>query len=328
MQSRTRASLEKFGLSGQTFRWDLDPAQIAFVSAECAVVADLCMVGSVTACEKTFLWAWANETIPAGAQERLLDVRAFGTTHDLRLLTTAEWPATDAEGLEMLAVAERGAGCRRSLYRQSRRSDIVLRASSIPHPAPGRRALADRPDGPIEDDAMDTSELATDLLAALEKKGWTIRRSAAPEPLLPPPLRERYPRLPADLTGFLEALESCVSAEETVWFLCPGDYRVGPEAFRWNEYELMSLETTDDPGEQKEIRRFWDLHLPFMLAVHSDYDYMAVSLAEETYGQIVHGCGDDFEAPSPVAASFAEFLSLLKEEAAGATDGYPLSYFL
>ena len=176
---------------------------------------------------------------------------------------------------------------------------------------------------------MDTSQLGADLLAALEKKGWTIRRSAAPEPLLSPPLRERYPRLPADLTGFLEALESCVSADETVWFLCPGDYGVvGPEAFRWNEYELMSLEATDDPGKQAEIRRFWDLHLPFMLAVHSDYDYMAVSLAEKTFGQIVHGCGDDFEAPSPVAASFAEFLSLLKEEAAGATDGYPLCYFL
>jgi hypothetical protein len=176
---------------------------------------------------------------------------------------------------------------------------------------------------------MDTSELGADLLAALEKRGWTIRRSTAAEPLLPPPLRARYPRLPADLTGFLEALESCVNGAETVWFLCPGDYRfIDPEGFRWNEFELMSLETTDDPDRQTEIRRFWDLHLPIMLAVHSDYDYMAVSLAEKTYGQIVHGCGDDFEAPSPVAASFAEFLSLLKEEAAGATDGYPLCYFL
>lgn len=65
------------------------------------------MVGSVSACEKTFLWAWANETIPAKAQERLGDVRAFGETHDLGLLTTTEWPATRAEGLEMLAAAGR-----------------------------------------------------------------------------------------------------------------------------------------------------------------------------------------------------------------------------
>jgi len=177
---------------------------------------------------------------------------------------------------------------------------------------------------------MDTTELAADLLAALEKKGWTIRRGAVAEPLLPPPLRARYPRLPADLTGFLEALESGENGKENIWFLCPSDYRTdpGPEAFRWNEYELMGLEARDGPKEQEKIRRFWDLHFPFMLAVHSDYDYLAVSLTPETYGQIVHGCGPEFEETSTVAASFAEFLSLLKEEAAAATDGYPLCYFV
>src|SRR5207237_2146868 len=44
---------------------------------------------------------------PLAAQDRLLDVRAFGATHGLDLLTTAEWPAERAEGLEMLAVAGR-----------------------------------------------------------------------------------------------------------------------------------------------------------------------------------------------------------------------------
>src|SRR5207248_10143965 len=89
----------------------------------------------------------------------------------------------------------------------------------------------------------DISRLAADLPAALEKKGWTIRRSAAAEPLLPPPLRARYPRLPADLTSFLEALESGENGKENIWFLCPGDCRTdpAPEAFRWNEYELMGL---------------------------------------------------------------------------------------
>lgn len=57
MQSRNRAFVEKFALSGRPFRWDLDAGQIAFVSTEHAVVADLCVVGSISACEKTFLWA-------------------------------------------------------------------------------------------------------------------------------------------------------------------------------------------------------------------------------------------------------------------------------
>lgn len=174
---------------------------------------------------------------------------------------------------------------------------------------------------------MDT-QLGADLLAALERKGWTVRRAAASSPLLPPALQQRYPRVPAEIAGFLEALESCVNAEETIWFLCPGDYLAGPEAFRWNEFELMGLEAADDPAEREKIRRFWDQHLPIMLAVHSDYDYIAVSLAEKTCGRIVHGRGDDFEDPSPVAASFAEFLGLLRDEATGVTDRYPLSCFV
>src|SRR5690349_7615680 len=82
MQSRNRAFVEKFALAGRPFRWDLDVAQIAFVAAEYAVVADLCVVGSISACEKTFLWAWANEAIPERARERLHLVRSFGKARD------------------------------------------------------------------------------------------------------------------------------------------------------------------------------------------------------------------------------------------------------
>jgi hypothetical protein len=107
MQARNQAFVEKFALSGRAFRWNLDVGQIAFLGDEHAVLADLCVVGSISACEGTFLWAWANGSIPRQAQVRLHDVRTFGETHDLDLLTTAEWPATRAEGLEMLAVAGR-----------------------------------------------------------------------------------------------------------------------------------------------------------------------------------------------------------------------------
>lgn len=178
-----------------------------------------------------------------------------------------------------------------------------------------------------EDAAMDTSRLGTELLQALAGRGWSIQRAAAPGLLLPPPVGQRYPRLPADLTAFLEGLEACVNAEETVWFLCPADYRTGEESFRWSECELMSLESAD-PDAQEQVRAFWNLHFPFMLAVHSDYDYLAVSLADGSYGQIVHGCGPAFEETSLVAPSFAQFLVQLREEAAGIRESYPLSCFL
>jgi hypothetical protein len=107
MQARNRAFVATFDIAGRPFRWNLDAAQIAFLAGERAVVADLCVVGSVSECERTFLWAWSNDAVPPRARERIDEVRAFGEAHDLALLTTAEWPGGRAEGLEMLAVAGR-----------------------------------------------------------------------------------------------------------------------------------------------------------------------------------------------------------------------------
>jgi hypothetical protein len=176
---------------------------------------------------------------------------------------------------------------------------------------------------------MDMAQRGADLLAALQEKGWSVQRAASTEPLLPPDVQARYPRLPAELTGFLAAIESCVNAEETVWFLSREDYRrTDGDAFRWNEFERMILEGEEDGALQQQVRGFWDRHFPFMLAVHSDYDYLAVSLDERSYGEIVHGSGPAFDETSTVAPSFAEFLALLKETAAGRRDDYPLSYFV
>lgn len=107
MEMRNRASQEKFDLDGRPYRWNLVHAQIAFLFPEHAVVADLCDVGSVSTCEGTFLWSWANEAVCDRARDRVHEVRAFGEKHDLGLLTTAEWEGGKSEGLEMLAIAGR-----------------------------------------------------------------------------------------------------------------------------------------------------------------------------------------------------------------------------
>lgn len=107
MGKRNEAFIERFGLSGQPYRWDLETGRIAFALQKYIVVADLCTVGSVSAAEGTFVWSWANEAIPQRAKERLDDVRRFGETYGLDLLTRAEWNGGRAEGLEMLAVAGR-----------------------------------------------------------------------------------------------------------------------------------------------------------------------------------------------------------------------------
>jgi hypothetical protein len=53
-----------------------------------------------------------------------------------------------------------------------------------------------------------------------QQRGWRIERSSSREPLLPVEVGRRYPRLPVELIRFLERIESCVNADENVWFSC------------------------------------------------------------------------------------------------------------
>lgn len=107
MQSRNEAWVSRFRLERAPYRWQLDSAELVFEREADQVVADLCLVGTVSEVEGTFCWAWNNDAIPAGARLGLELVRDFGIAHDLPLLTTPAWPGGRAEGLEMLAAAGR-----------------------------------------------------------------------------------------------------------------------------------------------------------------------------------------------------------------------------
>ena len=171
----------------------------------------------------------------------------------------------------------------------------------------------------------------TALIDALRKRGWVIRESANPTPLLPDELRSRYPAVPVAVTDFLERLEVCQNAEEDVWFLTAADFRRtdADEGFRWNEYEHMALDSSDgDHAARAAIRAFWNDHLPIMLAVHSDYDYLAVRVSGPNAGAIVHGFAPDWEEPAQVARSFEGLLQALTAEAVSRDPEYPFSVFL
>ncbi|HKS64474.1 MAG TPA: hypothetical protein VJT13_22420 [Xanthobacteraceae bacterium] len=107
MNSRNRAWIERYQLTGASYVWDLNSATIAFDGASTRVVADLCLVGTASKAEGSFLWAWANDDIPAGAKRDLEKVRAFGEEFDLGLLVTPSQDGGRAEGLEALAIAGR-----------------------------------------------------------------------------------------------------------------------------------------------------------------------------------------------------------------------------
>ena len=107
MNSRNRAWIERYRLTGASYVWDLNSATIVFDAIPNRVVADLCLVGTASKAEGSFLWAWANEDIPDGAKRGLEKVRAFGDEFDLGLLTTPRHNGGRAEGLEALAIAGR-----------------------------------------------------------------------------------------------------------------------------------------------------------------------------------------------------------------------------
>jgi len=108
MQARNDAWIAKFGLAnGAHYHWVLDEGVLVFPSQGHSLMADITVVGTVSAAEGTFLWAWANEAMPAQSRRDIGKVRDFGVTNALGLLLTPEWPGGYPDGLEMAAVAGR-----------------------------------------------------------------------------------------------------------------------------------------------------------------------------------------------------------------------------
>jgi hypothetical protein len=107
MQKRNIAWQQRFGLGGCPFHWDMNTAIIKFSRDHDDVIASVCVVGTTSVCEGTFLWGWANESIPPIARKHLELVREFGAKHRLQLLTTPQFPCGHPEPLEMIAISGR-----------------------------------------------------------------------------------------------------------------------------------------------------------------------------------------------------------------------------
>jgi hypothetical protein len=153
-------------------------------------------------------------------------------------------------------------------------------------------------------------------IAELMRLGWAIEERHAQQFQLPPEVSARHPQLPTTLLHFLGNLVSCVNPEETAWFLCEADfYNTDESAFRWNEWELISLEAAgDDSTLKSEILSFWDHHFPFMLSVTNGYSYYAIDTSPAHFGRVVMGLEPAFEEVDVVAESFEQFLAQLTAE--------------
>lgn len=98
----------QLGLQGSpTYRWDLDSATLVLEGALHEVVATVCLVGTTSDSENSFLWSWANEAVPKLHGEALEVVHDFGRANHLALLTTARIPGGRPEATECLCIAAR-----------------------------------------------------------------------------------------------------------------------------------------------------------------------------------------------------------------------------
>lgn len=146
-----------------------------------------------------------------------------------------------------------------------------------------------------------------EFLTCMKGQGWNIKLNEGRETHLSKIIGEKYTNLPQQWLDFISTVKSIKNNDDTTWFLCKDDFDVQEEdAFQWNEWELVSLESAEGDGEREtEINKFWNNHLPIIMSVKGSYSYYAISIKN---GSIVQGAEPEFEECEIVANSFEELL--------------------
>lgn len=90
----------------ERYDWNQETGELIFSDAGVPkVIARIQFVGSISKKSNTWLWSWDNPTILEDMKKDMLRVRAFGEKHQIEKLTTAKWPAEEADGWEMTSLA-------------------------------------------------------------------------------------------------------------------------------------------------------------------------------------------------------------------------------
>ncbi|MDF4202095.1 SMI1/KNR4 family protein [Maribacter sp. SA7] len=149
----------------------------------------------------------------------------------------------------------------------------------------------------------------------LIKAGFKIKNNST-ELEIPKSLLKRYNNLPIEYLTFLKNFEEITNEDDTAWFNLIKEFNGNSESeFKWNEFELLSLEWSEDDNEElKVITGFWNHHIPIILSVKDEYQFLAISLEKEKYGEIVHGTEPEFENIKKVCNNFNELIDLLEKK--------------
>ncbi|WP_067814301.1 DUF6882 domain-containing protein [Actinomadura kijaniata] len=92
--ARQALMVERFGLSGDVqYRWSLDDALIMWSrGGQVFLTGRLTMIGSVSLTRQTWLWSWANTSLPRAVLGEIERVRRFGEANGYPVLP---WPGFD-----------------------------------------------------------------------------------------------------------------------------------------------------------------------------------------------------------------------------------------
>lgn len=146
---------------------------------------------------------------------------------------------------------------------------------------------------------------------ALEN-GWDVTRKSEIQLNLDSSIMARYKEIPPEYMDFLRVVERCISPNEMTWFIGEDEFNNHSESeFKWNEFELLSLEAAaDDPKWQSEINSWWDNYLPIVMSVDGGYSYYAIDLTHDK-GAIVRGSEPEFEEVEKAANDLEHFFELI-----------------
>ncbi len=153
-------------------------------------------------------------------------------------------------------------------------------------------------------------------LETLKNAGFVIRKRKE-QKYLSNIFQKRYQHIPLEYSHFLQSFKSIQNQDDDVWFVSIEDFNeTSKNDFKWNEFELISLEACENEEEIDQVRSFWDRHIPILISVKDEYEYLALCVDEQNFGVIVHGMEPEFEEVSKVSESFKELIIMFQKPSA------------
>lgn len=116
--AKNRAWADRFGI-GTFARWDYDDADRLLVFSDGAAPRILCTyvnVGTLSNKTGTWLWAWANQSLPEASREESQIARRYGLEHDIGELTDPHFKAAPEDAWMFAAITGHLLGAQ-ALYR-------------------------------------------------------------------------------------------------------------------------------------------------------------------------------------------------------------------